>query len=217
MKWFIEDSKAFNLDKEFLERKIVKIKKKILDAYFIANEIEGEVILPLLNISFNKIKHVEIQALSNSVLIRLVRNLPATENEEVREIVYLGEIEIPGKIPHKHEHSKVKIEVKINWFQNVLKKLGVSEEEKEAYIKKVNESSERIFKALTHAGELEAQTVIIIDGEIEEHFKTLILKTVEIIAKSSETAYIYFTEEHIRTETILRHVFRMGKVNIDFP
>ncbi len=214
MKWFIEDFEALSLNKELLEREIEKIKGKILEAYYIANEVEGEVILPLLNISFNKTRHVEVQVLSNSILIRLVRKLKASKKEEIREIIYIGEVEVPGKIPHKHEHSTVEVKVKVNWFQDFLKKLKVSEEEKRAYIKKANESSERIFKALTHTRELEAQTIIIIDGKVEELFETSILRTVEILAESPERAYICFTEERIRTGTTLQHVFRIGKLNI---
>jgi len=209
LKWFIDEISGYRLNKQDLENEVLAKKNVLNEAYYVANEIEGEV-----SVRIKRLGKVYIDALilSNSILIRLIRTLKENYYESVREILYLGEVEVPEKVIHNHEHSRVLGKAEVKWFPNVIKKLGVGEEEIELYSKRVENNVERIAKAKEHAKEINGEVSIIIEGGSEEVFETLVMRMVGVLATPSSSLFIYFAEEHIINDHILSYFFKIGRI-----
>jgi len=212
LEWFVDEIRGYRLDKQGLENEVLARKNVLIEAYYVANEIEGEVNVKIKRLGKPREAYIDAQILSNSILIRLVRTLKENYYESIREILYLGEIEVPGKVVYSHEHSRVSGKARVEWFTNVIKKLGVSEEEIELYSKGVRNNVERIVKAKEHAKEINGEVSIIIEGESEEVFETSIMRMVGILATPLGNLFIYFAEEHISNGYILHYFYKMGRI-----
>ena len=213
MEWFIDTPEGYGLSKTILEQEILTKKNVLLESYYVANEIEGEVFVRIKQLKTPIETYIDAQVLLNTILIRLVKVLEAVNNEKTLEIIYLGELGISSKVPH-HEHGYFDKNVEIEWFNDVLKRLSVSVEERNSYIEKVRRNLERIVKAYEYARELNSEILVAIEGESEEVFGASITRIVGIYAESSGNLYICFIEEHARGNIVTHYFFRMGKVII---
>ena len=207
MEWFIDIPERYGLSKTMLEEEILTRKNVLLESYYVANEIEGEVFVRIKQLRTPIETYVDAQVLPNTILIRLVKVLEAVNNEKTLEIVYLGELGVPGKLPHHHEHGYFDKNVEIEWFNDMLKRLSVSVEE-------VRKNLERMVKAYEHSRELNSEILVTIEGESEEVFGAFITRIVGIYAESLGNLYICFIEEHARGNTVIHYFFRMGKIII---
>lgn len=214
MEWFIDIPERYGLSKTMLVEEILTRKNVLLESYYVANEIEGEVFVRIKQLRTPIETYIDAQVLPNTILIRLVKVLEAVNNEKTLEIVYLGELGVPGIVPHHHEHGYFDKNVEIEWFNDMLKRLSVSVEEKNSYIEKVRKNLERIVKAYEHARELNSEILVTIEGESEEVFGAFITRIVGIYAESLGNLYICFIEEHARGNTVTHYFFRMGKIII---
>ncbi|OYT57235.1 MAG: hypothetical protein B6U76_01510 [Desulfurococcales archaeon ex4484_217_2] len=98
MEWFIDIPERYGLSKTMLEEEILTRKNVLLESYYVANEIEGEVFVRIKQLRTPIETYIDAQVLPNTILIRLVKVLEAVNNEKTLEIVYLGELGVPGKV-----------------------------------------------------------------------------------------------------------------------
>ena len=215
LEWFIDFSKTRILNKNVLEKEVLAKKDVLLESYYVASEIEGEVFVKIKQLRTPMKTYVDAHVLPNTILIRLVKVLEEIDHEKTKEIVYLGELKTPGKIPHHHhEHGYLGRTIVIEWFDEMLKKLSVSVVERNSYFEKARRNLERIIKAQEHAKELSCEILVAIEGESENAFGTSITRIVGIYTESSGNSYVCFIEEHARENMVTHYFFKMGKVSI---
>lgn len=215
--WFYDDIGFTSVTKKDLEEIIGKKKDLIETVYSHVKEVEGEAYINLVELKpqpgYTR-RYIDVMVVTNTAMIRLVRERSERPEDVERKVTMLGELSIEDNITgHEHAHEGAGYrDVDVEWYKDILEYLQVTIDEVQEYRQLISKNAGRIIACLNYTYETpDVDYYVLLKAWSTQSIQGRITRHVSAHAVNGK-AYLIYSEEYEQFGEYMIYYFRLGRI-----